>query len=123
MTPMGHVGISPHTTRPGDKVWILFGDRVRSVLRALEGKSTNLDTTTEGDAGKEVVRERFAEVGSSSVHGIMKGEPIDRYDEKRRTTLLMQMKVACFLCNTWLVHIFFTNDTMYLRLKDNPLLD
>jgi hypothetical protein len=88
------VGLSPHTTRPGDKVWSLFGDRVRSVLRALEGKSTNLDTTTEGDAAQEVVRERFVEVGSSSMCGIMQGQPIDRCDEKRRTALLMHMEVA-----------------------------
>jgi hypothetical protein len=87
--------VSVHTQHdPVIRSGVLFGDGVRSVLRALEGKSTNLDTTTEGNAGKEIVRQRLVEVGSSSVHGIMQGEPIDRYDEKRRTTLLMQMKVA-----------------------------
>jgi hypothetical protein len=89
MIPTGYMGIGPRTTRPRDEFWLLFGGRVRSVLRALEEKSTNLDATTEGDAGKEVMRERSVKVGGSSAHGIMQGEPEDRYDEKRRTTLLM----------------------------------
>jgi Heterokaryon incompatibility protein (HET) len=77
ITEQGYIGIAPLTLHVGDEVWVLFGSRLPFALRPLY--------TTPGGQNATL---HYIFIGDCYVHGIMQGEAMDRYQEKRRTVRL-----------------------------------
>lgn len=81
ITENGFHGIGPPTTEPGDDVWILFGSRVRFVLRprAEEG----------GDVlSKAADSKQYTCVGDCFVNRITDGQMLKDGSGKQETILL-----------------------------------
>ncbi|KAF2131218.1 hypothetical protein P153DRAFT_395600 [Dothidotthia symphoricarpi CBS 119687] len=112
-TKKGYMGIGPADGRVGDKVYIFSGGKVPFILRKHTGceKSTNdglaggkvtqNDTgDVEGECGN-LEQEFMSFVGEAYVHGIMKGESIEKIGGKHewQNVFLRYINVLEMLCH------------------------
>ena len=78
VTATGHFGVGPKDARVGDEIHVLSGTRVPFVLRKVDGISRGEGLALSEDDDDDTIL--YSMIGESYVHGVMKGEALERED-------------------------------------------